>query len=818
MRRLTLVVPLLAVAAAFASPALADPGDLDPQFGGGTVTTAVGAYSFANTTVTQADGRIVAVGTGTDAHNHSAFALVRYTKNGALDSSFGSHGIVTTAILSNAGGADAVLQPDGKIVVAGSASDTSGKGYFALARYNPSGSLDASFGSGGIVTTALGFYSNVAGVALQADGKIVAAGATDVNDTTVAALVRYNPNGSLDPTFGSGGKVRTPIGPYAFLSDVAIQTDGRIVAAGSGVTSNYEQEVAVLRYLTNGSLDPTFGSGGKVLTKIGYYAFGTSLAIQSDGRLVVGADGVDANFKQVFALARYKTDGSLDTSFGSSGVTTLAIGSVAFANSVALQSDGKIVEAGGNSSGGAFTFALARFTANGTLDPSFGTGGIVLTRIGRYSSAEDVAVQADGKILAAGEASPTGDNETFALARYTPGGSLDTGFGGGSTVTTSVGSGGGEANAVALQADGKIVAAGYSSNGQTKRFALVRYNPDGSLDQSFGTGGRVITPIGSGNSSAEALVVLASGKIVAAGYSGKRFALARYNPNGSLDPNFGVGGIVTTAIGSGDVAQALAVQSNGKLVAAGSSLRGSRPVFAAARYSSTGVLDPSFGSGGTVTTALGPSDDEAEGLALQGDGKIVLAGFSRGANGDRFALVRYTSSGAPDSSFGFIGAVTTPIGSSSRAHTLALQADGKLVAAGQSTSSFKTSFALARYRADGTLDPAFGAAGTVTTQIGTLTDVARALVVQPNGKLVAAGESWQRGAFLSGGDEFALVRYEPSGALATGFGSGGKVLTPIGPTADANALALQTDGKLVAAGESWNGSSWDFALARYLGS
>src|SRR5207244_11550792 len=174
------------------------------------------------------------------------------------------------------------------------------------------------------------------------------------------------------------------------------------------------------------------------------------------------------NVTPVFAVARYKTDGSLDGSFASGGVTTLAIGSVAVATSVALQSDGKIVEAGASSSGGTATFALARFAANGTVDPTFGPGGTVLTPIGQYAIAEHVAVQADGKILAAGGSSSSEDSETFALARYTSDGSLDTGFGGGSTVTTSVGTGGGEANAVAVQADGKIVAAGYSSNGQTR--------------------------------------------------------------------------------------------------------------------------------------------------------------------------------------------------------------------------------------------------------------------------------------------------------------------------------------------------------------
>ena len=359
----------------------------------------------------------------------------------------------------------------------------------------------------------------------------------------------------------------------------------------------------------------------------------------------------------------------------------------------------------------------------GALDPSFGTGGKVTTAVAPTDSgALALARQADGKLVAAGYGS-TGYNEDFALARYNADGSLDTSFNGTGKVTTAIGPGADYAEALALQPDGKFVAAGWSFNGSDRDFALTRYNPDGSLDTSFGTGGKVTTFIGSGNDTAYALALQPDGKLVAAGSNlqGTQsvVALARFNSNGSLDSSFGAGGKVATAIGSYAVAGALAFQPDGKLVVAGVGSTGSQRSFALARYNPDGSLDTSFGSGGKVTTAIGSTLDTAEAIGLQPDGKLVAAGSSRTGSGDVFALARYNSDGSLDAGFGSGGKLTTAVASDGEAYGLVLQPDGKLVAAGGSWDGAKEQFMLVRYLGSAlSVVKAGSGSGTVTSSAG----------------------------------------------------------------------------------------------------
>jgi uncharacterized delta-60 repeat protein len=403
-------------------------------------------------------------------------------------------------------------------------------------------------------------------------------------------------------------------------------------------------------------------------------------------------------------------------------------------------------------------------------------------------------------------------------AQATPG-ALDPSFGAGGIVTTAIGPASSIARALVLQPDGKLVVAGYIWNGSNYDFGLARYNPDGSLDTNFNGTGKVTTAIGSGNDVAAALALQPDGKLVAAGYSyngfNYDFALARYNPDGSLDTNFHGTGKVTTAIGSGhDRATALALQPDGKLVVAGYSDDGSNSVFALARYNPDGSLDSNFNGTGTVTTAIGAGDDEAYGLVLQPDGKLVAAGSSYNGSRYEFALARYNPDGQLDTNFNGTGKLTTSIGGNDGANALALQPDGKLVAAGTSHNGSDYDFALARYNPDGSLDTTLNGSGKVTTAIGSGEDYANSLVLQPNGKLVAAGTSH------NGSDnDFALVRYNPDGSLDTTLNGSGKVTTAIGSGSDfAESLVLQPDGKLVAAGYGWNGSKFEFALVRYVNS
>jgi uncharacterized delta-60 repeat protein len=395
-------------------------------------------------------------------------------------------------------------------------------------------------------------------------------------------------------------------------------------------------------------------------------------------------------------------------------------------------------------------------------------------------------------------------------------GALDTSFGSGGTVTTSIGSGYDVASALALQPDGKLVVAGNTYNGSNTDFALARYDASGALDTSFGTGGKVTTPIGSADDKAKALVLQPDGKLVVAGssyVSNNDFALARYNANGTLDTSFGTGGTVTTPISGPSAVSALVLQPDGKLVVAGSSYSGNYN-FALARYNANGTLDTSFGTGGKVTTPVGSAAAIAFALALQPDGKLVAAGYGWDGTKYDFALVRYNADGTLDNTFGPGGKVLTAIGSSTEeAKALVLQPDGKLVAFGESYNNGNDDFALVRYNANGTPDASFGAGGKVLTPVGNAYDYASALALLPDGKLVAGGYSTVLGWY-----NFSLVRYDADGTPDSGFGSGGKITTAVGPgNAVLLALALQPDGKLVAAGNSNNGTDADFALVRYQG-
>ena len=398
----------------------------------------------------------------------------------------------------------------------------------------------------------------------------------------------------------------------------------------------------------SGTLDTTFDSDGKVTTRIGTNNdVANAMAIQSDNKIVLaGYSYIGSN--EDFSLARYNSDGSLDTSFDTDGKVTTAIGSNAdVIRSVAIQSDGKIVVVGHTYDGSQFDFALARYNSNGSLDTTFNTTGKITTPIGpANNSAFSMAIQGDGKIIAAGFAN-NGSNDDFALARYNSDGSLDTSFDSDGQVTTAMGPGNDAIRSIVIQNDGKILAVGNASNGTNFDFAIARYNANGSLDTSFDTDGKLLTPIGSGTDYAMSVAIQSDGKIVAAGYSyngaDNDFALARYSSNGSLDTTFNTTGKITTPIGSANNSGfSMAIQSDGKIVVAGFSYNGSNDDFALARYNSDGSLDTSFDSDGKYTAEFGSGNDVANVVAVQSDGKIVTAGYSyNGINLD-FAMLRFT--------------------------------------------------------------------------------------------------------------------------------------------------------------------------------
>jgi uncharacterized delta-60 repeat protein len=401
--------------------------------------------------------------------------------------------------------------------------------------------------------------------------------------------------------------------------------------------------------------------------------------------------------------------------------------------------------------------------AAGDLDPGFGSGGKTTTDFGGSDGANSVALQPDGKIVVAGSRF-TGTAD-FAVARYGADGALDEGFGFGGRTLTDFDADDDGGQAVAVQPDGKIVVAGGSGTGATLDFALARYNGDGTLDSGFGVSGKVLTDFGAAEAS-NSIAIQADGKIVAAGQRDGSsigrdfdFVLARYTADGSLDPTFGVGGRVVADLGANDGILAIRLQADGKIVAVGGSGADNAFDFVVARYTAGGALDTSFGSGGATRTDFG-GRDVARSVALQPDGKIVAAGDTRNpATGDfNFALARYNADGTLDTTFGSAGRVVTDFDADSReAFSVALQEDGRIVLAGWTATSGDGDFALVRYETSGTIDSAFGSSGKVVTDFGGR-DAARAVVVQPDGKIVAAGYAHANTTF-----DFAVARYLAEG-------------------------------------------------------
>jgi uncharacterized delta-60 repeat protein len=412
------------------------------------------------------------------------------------------------------------------------------------------------------------------------------------------------------------------------------------------------------------------------------------------------------SFLLIKSINGFSQAGNLDSTFNSTGVGAFIFGSICNGQSVAIQPDGKIVVGGTTATN---AFALARYNMDGTLDKSFGANGKDSIYIGIDGDIRGyVVLQPDGKILLGGSCVDNQYRIVFSLSRFNTNGSIDNSFNGNGSINTSFNNSGysDRGYAIALQPDGKIVQVGgttiwhvMSFQDSLDEFALVRYNANGTLDNSFGNGGKVTTLVYDDFSQAYAVSIQPDGKIIAGGGAGSLsaapacFAMVRYNTDGTIDTSFGAKGRVITFFGAGDStginyendqAQAMALQPDGKIILAGNSELGSDTygVLRFARYNSNGTLDSSFGIGGKVAT---PCSAIIYSICLQQDGKIILAGLGS-SNPDECFLSRFNTNGSVDSSFGKNGFVFLSLNNSgfSELNMATMQGDGKIVAAGYS--------------------------------------------------------------------------------------------------------------------------------------
>ncbi len=420
------------------------------------------------------------------------------------------------------------------------------------------GTIDTTFGSGGIANGGTG--NRLFGAAVQADGKVLAVGETGAPSTVL--LERFAANGQPDGSFGSGGVVRGPAVTSAFDTgslgrSVAVQSDGKIVVAGKATSPDASGTDGILveRYNSNGSIDSSFGSHGVALALTQQLADGYGVAIQSDGKIVAtgsanasGSGGVTPRV----AVVRFNTNGSLDSGFANHGTDVIDLGAYSVALGVALQSDGKIVIVGSQAPGLQVPNALiARLTSTGARDPSFNGNGAFTHQyaIGAANSAFNaVAVQKDGKIVAAGAATSGNTGANAVIARFTSGGTPDGSFGSGGVVfkpsatSSSVTSTIPGATGVTLAGNGDIVASGTLTVNGVSDVAAWAVRSNGATETGFGLGGVVTTPFGTnGRGEGNGLAVGADGKFVVAGDSRTIFGaysgvVVRYNGFGATPP------------------------------------------------------------------------------------------------------------------------------------------------------------------------------------------------------------------------------------------------------------------------------------------
>jgi uncharacterized delta-60 repeat protein len=885
-------------------------GDLDTRFGGdGTVVAAppAGADEQGTAAALTAEGKILVAGANTGVTGD--FTAVRFNGDGSTDGSLGGGGRVTTDFFGGSDAARAVAAlPGGKFLLAGSAARLGAPGDFGLARYNADGSLDTSFGRGGAdgdgkVTT--DFFGAPAGagdaaraIAVLPDGKVLLAGfAQNSAGRTDFALARYNPDGSLDTTFGRGGadgdgKVTSDFGLDDEARALAVLPDGKIVLAGHSASADGSAaRVALARYTPDGTLDTTFGRGGadgdgKVTTRVagGDVSFARALAVLPNGRLLVAGHVRDPADGLGLALTRYLADGTLDTSFGvgddlgggiADGFTVVFTGGGGVANGVVVTPAGKIVT-GGASADGMFA---SGFNADGSRDMTFERSGWWNVRVGfggNGASTDAVLLRPTGQIVLAGTAGASGagaiavaqlqgsagdgdadDQLSEAVAapvgavlagrvidrvtdvdlyRFTarPGQivslDVDRPAGGALDAYLRLFNGAGEELAAAdndnapgeprgtdpyleyrFAAAGTYYAGVSSSpnrsyravtgdfdnfGGSTGAYDLsisdvtTRAPAPGDLDLTFGGGGTDRNHFGTFDAAGNAGAALPDGRVLVAGHSGNDFLLARYNADGTLDTSFGGGdGFVTTPFAppGGEInpaagAEAVAVLPGGKILAIGtvrSSTPGSesRMSIAIARYNADGTLDDSFGRGGP-----------------EGDGKVM----------DRPGQSLQWAAG----------------------DALEVLPDGKFLVGGMTLFAP----AVVRYNADGTLDTSFGGGDGVAGGVNFFgaQDFGRgspvggsgnALALLPGGKILLTGslEVYETAPDGPGDMRYnvgTLDRFNPDGSPDATFGGGtGRVVLP--QVVSVGAAAPLADGRVLAVVPGFSGATSDFAVARF---
>lgn len=726
---ITVVLTILHTTQTTAAPRAA--GDLDTTFGGfgddGVVTV---DEMLVNSAAVQSDGSIVVA--GQDVADDTNFGLRRYFADGTVDNSFGNNGIIEVAIPDFGGRLKLLVQPSDDQLLLAYSQIIVDHLMLVVRRYSADGQPDLTYGNNGSVTVDFdGEHTLLSDAEIQPDGKVILGGhAFRVEfgfDDYDFVAVRLNDDGSLDTTFGSDGKQVVEFAESSeceddFLSDVLLQADGKIVLYGSegaGCTNTIPEQardIAIARLTTSGALDTTFSGDGKVTIDLNCAFSESARAVvsYSDGRLLLAVSGSDCVSNDGDKVLRLFSDGSRDLNFGSNGVIDLANGSI---RSVVIDSlDRWTLLRERYDIAGDFNIALSRHSDAAAPDTTFGdaglttfpsdsffgspnqlqqlpdnkllffdethlfraqqeghfdTPGVVVGGSAFDETIYDLAIQADGKHVIVGSSADVTGTQMPLISRFSADGQNDHSFNNGFPLILDAPNGG-DFQAVAIQPDGKIIAAG----NVTEDVRVSRFHPDGTLDNSFGSGGHVTLAL-DGDERVAGIAQLPDGTIIVAGYQvatdeTKKFYVARLTTNGALDTTFAAPNSWNAAtIGSGFVdARAMVVMHNGDILIGG----GLNGEFVTARFHADGTLATDG-----VQEYLRTGNDVIQTMAVLPDGRVALVGYSSGD----WAIMLLNADGSQCSCGLPDGRLLTDFGSTLFIpFDAAVQADGKLLVVG----------------------------------------------------------------------------------------------------------------------------------------
>ena len=734
--------------------------------------------------------------------------LVSFSQSGDLDTSFGVNGKVVTGFGPNDSRATSiVVQPDGKMLAGGSCQTFDGSIHFALARYNPNGTLDSTFGANGKAVPRVfempnngHVENNILSIVLLDSGKFLVVGNYGINNVPSGIVIaRFNTDGTIDTTFGTAGIVFKESG--SVKEGLKMLPDGKfIIISGDYVNygGNNMPSAAFERYTQEGVLDTTFGTDGKVVTSFGNgYTGLTSMSLLPDGKFVAtGSFSPTGQNTVVMIAAKYNADGSLDTTFDTDGkvTTTFGTGTNSYGVFVSANSDGKITVAGTvfTSNNTLINFGLVQYNANGSLDTGFDGDGKALSLIDDgFYAIKSISKDASGKYLV-----NFNDGNPFnysVIRKYNADISLDASFGINGQFNT-LNSGYGMAEYITATSDSKIIML------RSFTFGLIKYNTNGTLDTTFDTDGIVITEFEYSTDELKKIIVLPNDKIIALGTSRYRqpnnayfsnIVLSKYNSDGSLDTSFGNLGKVYSVFGENvyTIMNAF-VQTDGKILvnAYYYVFPSYDPIYELIRYNSDGSLDTTFGTNGKIATSSGVFS-----LINPVDGKLLFVSGNYLPSGDYEHIIKkYNNNGSIDAVFGTNGSVTFNNGNSPYDLKFALQQEGKILVSGTSYySGFNTQFFTRRLNVDGSLDTTFGTNGQITTPIQ---GYVLSNLVQSDGKIVVVG--------MSGG--LSLIRYNPNGTIDIAYGTNGIASSSLDNYNQINSVFLQPDNKILAAISQYN--------------